>query len=73
MPREIVVGESRLDPPTEATNVVAMLAGQLLQLHTPLRKLDLRLAALQRRDDRGRCLATILVSDLLARPRSPRR
>ena len=59
MAREIVDGESRLDLPTEATNVVAMLAGQLLQLHAQLRKLDLRLAALQRSDDRARRLATI--------------
>lgn len=59
MAREIVDGESRLDLPTEATNVVTMLAGQLLQLHTQLRKLDLRLAALQRSDDRARRLATI--------------
>lgn len=59
MAREILDGESRLDLPTEATNVVTMLAGQLLQLHTQLRKLDLRLAALQRSDDRARRLATI--------------
>ena len=59
MAREIVDGESRLDLPTEASNVVTMLAGQLLQLHTQLRKLDLRLAALQRSDDRARRLATI--------------
>jgi transposase len=57
--RDIVDGESKLDLPTEATNVVAMLAGQLLQLHVQLRKLDLRLAALQRSDDRARRLATI--------------
>ncbi len=43
----------------EATNVVAVLAGQLLQLHAQLRKLDLRLAALQRSNDRARRLATI--------------
>jgi transposase len=59
MARESIDGESRLDLPTEATNVVAMLAGQMLQLHAQLRKLDLRLAALQRSDDRARCLATI--------------
>ena len=59
MAREIVDRESRLDLPTEATNVVAMLAEQLLQLHVQLRKLDLRLAALQRSDDRARRLATI--------------
>ncbi|KFG90333.1 Transposase IS110 [Sphingobium herbicidovorans NBRC 16415] len=57
--REIVDGEPKLDLPTEATNVVAVLAGQLLQLHTQLRKLDLRLAALQRNDERARRLATI--------------
>lgn len=60
MAREIVDGESELDLPTEAANVVAMLAGQLLQLHAQLRKLDLRLAALQRSDDGARRLATIL-------------
>lgn len=59
MAREIVEGESELDLPTEATKVVAMLAGQLLQLHAQLRKLDLRLAALQRSDERARRLATI--------------
>jgi transposase len=59
MAREIVDGESKLDLPTEAANVVAVLAGQLLQLHVQLRKLDLRLAALQRSDDRSRRLATI--------------
>lgn len=59
MAREIVDGESELDLPPEAANVVAMLAGQLLQLHAQLRKLDLRLAALQRSDDRARRLATI--------------
>ena len=59
MAREIVDGESELDLPPEAANVVAMLAGQLLQLHDQLRKLDLRLAALQRSDDRARRLATI--------------
>ena len=59
MAREIVDGESRLDLPTETTNVVAVLVGQLLQLHARLRKLDLRLAALQRSDDRARRLATI--------------
>jgi transposase len=59
MARELVDGESKLDLPIEATNVVAMLAGQLLQLHAQLRKLDLRLAVLQRSDDRARRLATI--------------
>jgi transposase len=59
MAREIADGESGLDLPTEAVNVVAMLAGQLLQLHDQLRRLDLRLAALQRSDDRARRLATI--------------
>jgi transposase len=59
MARQIVDGESTLDLPTEATNVVAMLAGQLLQFHAQLHKLDLRLAALQRSDDRARRLATI--------------
>ena len=59
MAREIIDGESGLDLPTEAVNVVAMLAAQLLQLHAQLRKLDLRLAALQRSDDRARRLATI--------------
>src|SRR5690606_4230824 len=42
MAREIADGESELDLPSEAANVVAMLAGQLLQLHAQLRKLDLR-------------------------------
>jgi len=59
MAREIADSESKLDLLTEATNVVALLAGQLLQLHTQLRKLDLRLAALQRSDERARRLATI--------------
>jgi transposase len=59
MAREIVDGESQLDLPAEAANVVETLAGQLLQLHAQLRKLDLRLAALQRSDERARRLATI--------------
>jgi transposase len=59
MAREIVDGESQLDLPAEAANVVGVLAGQLLQLHAQLRKLDLRLAALQRSDERARRLATI--------------
>jgi transposase len=59
MAREIVDGETKHDLPNEATNVIAMLAVQLLQLHAQLRKLDLRLAALQRSDDRARRLATI--------------
>lgn len=36
MAREIVDGDSKIDLPTEATNVVAMLAGQRLQLHAQL-------------------------------------
>ncbi len=59
MARRIVDGESQLDLPAEATNVVALLADHLLQLHAKLRKLDLRLAALQRSDERARRLATI--------------
>ncbi len=59
MAREIVDGESKIDLPIEATNVVAMLAEQLLQPHVQLRKLDLHLAALQRSDERTRRLATI--------------
>lgn len=59
MAREIVDEESELDLPAEAENVVVVLAGQLLLLHAQLRKLDLRLAALQRSDDRARRLATI--------------
>lgn len=59
MARQIVDGESKLDLPTEAANVVAVLAGQLLQIHVQLRKLDLRLAALERSDGRSRRLATI--------------
>ena len=41
MARQTVDGEAVLDLPTEAANVVALLAGQLLQLHAQLRKLDL--------------------------------
>ncbi|SER53820.1 IS110 family transposase [Sphingobium sp. YR768] len=59
MAREIVDGEAQLDLPAEAANVVETLAGQLLQLHAQLRRLDLRLAALQRSDERARRLATI--------------
>ena len=59
MARQVVDDEAGLDLPTEAIDVVTMLAGQTLQLHAQLRKLDLRLAALQRSDDTARRLATI--------------
>jgi transposase len=59
MARQIVDGEVELELPTEATDIVAMLSGQTLQLHAQLRKLDLRLARLQRSDDTARRLATI--------------
>lgn len=59
MARQIVDGEVELDLPAEATDVVVMLSGQMLQLHAQLRKLDLRLAALQRSDETARRLATI--------------
>ena len=59
MARKIVDGEAELDLPDEAQNVIVVLAEQMLQLHAQLRKLDLRLAALQRSDERARRLATI--------------
>jgi transposase len=59
MARQIVDGEVELDLPTEATDIAVMLSEQMLQLHVQLRKLDLRLARLQRSDDTARCLATI--------------
>ena len=59
MARQIVDGEAEIDLPSEATGVVAMLSEQALDLHARLRKLDLRLAALQRSDDMARRLATI--------------
>jgi transposase len=59
MARRIVDGEAELDLPTEAQNVVALLADHVLQLHAKLRKMDLRLAALQRSDETARRLATI--------------
>ena len=59
MARRIVDGEAELDLPTEAQNVVALLADHVLQLHAKLRKMDLRLAALQRSGERARRLATI--------------
>ena len=57
--RQIVGEEIELDLPAEAAHVIAMLSQQTLQLHAQLRKLDLRLAALQRSDDTARRLATI--------------
>lgn len=57
--REIVDGEAELDVPADAIDVVALLAKPLLQLCTEFRKLDLRLAALQERDNRAGRLATI--------------
>ncbi|MGB5077658.1 MAG: IS110 family transposase, partial [Sphingorhabdus sp.] len=57
--RRIVDGEAELDLPGEAQNVVALLADHVLQLHAKLRKMDLRLAALQRSDETARRLATI--------------
>ena len=59
MARRIVDGEAELDLPSEAQNVVALLADHVLQLHAKLRKMDLRLAALQRSDETARRLATI--------------
>ncbi len=59
MARRIVDGEGELDLPSEAQNVVALLADHVLQLHAKLRKMDLRLAALQRSDETARRLATI--------------
>ena len=59
MARRIADGEAELDLPTEAQNVVALLADHVLQLHAKLRKMDLRLAALQRSDETARRLATI--------------
>jgi transposase len=59
MARQIVDGEVALDLPSEAMDIVAMLSGQMLQLHMLLRKLDLRLARLQRSDDTACRLATI--------------
>ena len=59
MARRIVDGEAEIDLPTEAQNVVALLADHVLQLHAKLRKMDLRLAALQRSDETARRLATI--------------
>ena len=59
MARRIVDGEAELDLPTEAQNVVALLADHVLQLHAKLRKMDPRLAALQRSDETARRLATI--------------
>ena len=59
MARKIVDGEAELDRPDEAQNVIVALAEQMLQLHAQLRRLDLRLAALQRSDERARRLATI--------------
>ena len=59
MALRIVDGEAELDLPIEAQNVVALLADHVLQLHAKLRKMDLRLAALQRSDETARRLATI--------------
>ena len=59
MARQIVDGEVEFDQSAEATTVVALLSGPMLQLHVQLRKLDLRLARLQRSDDTARRLATI--------------
>ena len=58
--RRIIDGEAELDLPTEAKNVVTLLADHFLQLHAKLRKMDLRLAVLQRSEERARRQATIL-------------
>jgi transposase len=59
MARQIVDKEIDLDLPAEAVGVVNMLSEQMLQLYVQLRKIDLRLAALQRSDETARRLATI--------------
>ncbi|WP_380879984.1 IS110 family transposase [Sphingomonas sp. DBB INV C78] len=57
--REIVDDEATIDLPTQATEVIAMLARQALEIHVRLRDLDRRLDALQRSDAVARRLATI--------------
>jgi transposase len=57
--RRIVDGEIDLDLPAEAAGIITMLSEQILQLHVKLRKLDFRLAALQRSNETARRLATI--------------
>ncbi len=59
MARQIVAREADLSLPSEAVEVVTMLSEQILQLHAQLRKIDRRLAALQRSDETARRLATI--------------
>jgi transposase len=59
MARQVVDGEADVDLPPQAAQVVAMLCGLALDLHTQLRQLDLRLDALQRSDEVARRLATI--------------
>ena len=59
MARQIVDKEIDLDLSAEAVGVITMLSEQILQLHVHLRKLDLRLAALQRSNETARRLATI--------------
>ena len=59
MGRKVIDGDAELDLPNEAENVVVALAWQMLQLNAQLRRLELRLAALQRGDERTLRLGTI--------------
>ena len=73
MARQIVDGEVDLDLPVEATTVVAMLSGQMLQLHVQLRKLDFALPAYSAATIRRAAWQRSPVSGLLARQRLPHR
>lgn len=69
----IVDGEVELDLPAKATNVVAMLSGQMLQFHMQIRKLTLCFARIQRSDDTRDAWPRSPVSGLLAPQRLPHR
>ena len=56
--RQFVDGEVTFDLPAPAAEVIALLAMQVLELHSRLREIDLRIDAMQRSDEMARRLTT---------------
>ncbi|TCM16573.1 transposase IS116/IS110/IS902 family protein [Novosphingobium sp. PhB165] len=57
--RQLVDDEVAFDLPDPASEIIALLARQALEIHARLREIDLRIGAIQRSDDVARRLSTI--------------
>lgn len=57
--RQLIDGEVTFDLPAPASEVIALLATQMLELHVRLREIDVRIDAMQRSDEVARLLTTI--------------